>query len=256
MTYPAETVMAAAGFTPREITPLTGDVSPRRYSRVALDGGGSAILATYPPEILATGLRFLSTTHTLAAAGVRVPRILLSDCEAGWMLIEDLGPQTLAEWGQGRPWSEVAPWFDTALDIAGRIARLPVSPEGGPLQQNPRLGTEMLRRELVQTWDLFLEPRGLLEDADLALDLHAALDTLCATLGGEPPVPCHRDFMVRNLMPLGGELAVLDHQDLRLGPPLYDVASLLNDTLFPPAEAEEALVAALAGATDDRVRYH
>jgi hypothetical protein len=116
----------------------------------------------------------------------------------------------------------------------------------------------MLRRELTQTWDLFLEPRGLLADADLALDLHAALDVLCATLGGEPPVPCHRDFMVRNLMPLpGGELAVLDHQDLRLGPPLYDAASLLNDTLFPPAEAEEALVAAMISGAgpDDRVRY-
>jgi aminoglycoside/choline kinase family phosphotransferase len=174
------------------------------------------------------------------------------------MLLEDLGPQTLGEWGQGRPWSELAPWFDAALEIVGRIARLPVSPESGPLKQNPRLGPEMLRRELTQTWDLFLEPRGLLADADLALDLHAALDVLCATLGGEPPVPCHRDFMVRNLMPLpGGELAVLDHQDLRLGPPLYDAASLLNDTLFPPAEAEEALVAAMISGAgpDDRVRY-
>ena len=61
-------------------------------------------------------------------------------------------------------------------------------------------------------------------------------------------MPCHRDFMVRNLMPLRGRrgLVVLDHQDLRLGPPLYDLASLLNDTLFPPPEAEEALLAAAA----------
>ncbi|HSS52576.1 MAG TPA: phosphotransferase [Thermoanaerobaculia bacterium] len=258
MTYPVEAVLEAAGFTPREITPMGGDVSPRRYSRVALEGGGSAILATYPLEIQMTGLRFLRTTHVLTDAGVRVPRVLLSDCESGWMLLEDLGPQTLGEWGQGRPWSELAPWFDAALEIVGRIARLPMSPESDPLKQNPRLGPEMLRRELTQTWDLFLEPRGLLADADLALDLHAALDVLCATLGGEPPVPCHRDFMVRNLMPLpDGELAVLDHQDLRLGPPLYDEASLLNDTLFPPAAAEEALVASITGsAPGRRIRYH
>jgi aminoglycoside/choline kinase family phosphotransferase len=250
--------LAAAGFTPLEITPLTGDVSPRRYSRVVLEGGGSAILATYPPEIRSTCMRFLDTTDALTWAGIRVPRILASDCEAGWMLIEDLGLQTLGEWGQGRPWSELAPWFDTALAIAGRITEMPVFYDGGPLHRNPRLDTELLRRELAQTWDLFLEPRGLLADADLALDLNAALDTLCATLGGEPPVPCHRDFMVRNLMPLAGdELAVLDHQDLRLGPPLYDAASLLNDTLFPPAEVEEALVAGIAGgAPKNRVRYH
>ena len=259
MTYPpVEAVMAEAGFSPREITPLSGDVSPRRYSRVALDGGGSAILATYPPEIRATCPRFLRTTEICGAAGVRVPRILASDCEAGWMLLEDLGPQTLGEWGQGRPWGELAPWFDKALEIAGRIERLPAAVASGVPELNPRLGTEILRRELTQTWDLFLQPQGLLKDAELAAGLRAALDALCVTLGGEPPVPCHRDFMVRNLMPLeGGELAVLDHQDLRLGPPLYDVASLLNDTLFPPADVEEALVARIAGTEpDSRVRYH
>ncbi len=247
--------LAAAGFPSLEIHPLTGDVSPRRYSRVTLEDGGSAILATYPPEIHATCSRFLRTTEICASAGVRVPRVLSSDCGAGWMLLEDLGPQTLGEWGQGRPWSEIAPWFDTALEIGGRIARLPVSLD--LLDLNPRLGNEMLRRELAQTWDLFLEPRGLLADAELAAGLRAALDLLCDTLGGEPPVVCHRDFMVRNLMPLdGGDLAVLDHQDLRLGPPFYDAASLLNDTLFPPAGAEEALVAALITAAGERVQYH
>ncbi len=256
--YPPE-ALAAAGFPPLEIQPLAGDVSPRRYSRVVLAGGGSAILATYPPEIGSTCPRFLRTTWILEGAGVRVPRILASDCQCGWMLLEDLGPRTLGEWGRGRPWSELASWFAAALNVAERIAGLP--PAAAEL--NPRLGSELLRRELAQTWDLFLEPQGLVADAALATALHAALDTLCDTLGAEPPVPCHRDFMVRNLMPLpDGELAVLDHQDLRLGPPLYDAASLLNDTLFPPAEAEEALVAGLSGDAGGastpagRVRYH
>jgi aminoglycoside/choline kinase family phosphotransferase len=63
--------------------------------------------------------------------------------------------------------------------------------------------------------------------------------------------------MVRNLMPLDGEggIVVLDHQDLRLGPPAYDLASLLNDTLFPPPEIEEELLAAAPGGAD-RVSYH
>src|SRR4029077_1128026 len=92
-----------------------------------------------------------------------------------------------------------------------------------------------LARELAQTWELFLEPHGLVADGALAASLRAALEALCAGLGDEPPVPCHRDFMVRNLMPRPeGGLVVLDHQDLRLGPPLYDLASLLNDTPFPP----------------------
>lgn len=239
---------------PREIQPLTGDVSPRRYFRAVLADGASAILANYPEEVRPACERFLRTTTILDGAGVRVPRVLAGDCEEGWMLVEDLGLRTLGEWGRGRPWNELYGYFGHALEIAERIARLPVD---GLAELNPVLGEELLSRELAQTWDLYLEPRGLVSDPGLAADLRAALAILCSALGGETPVPCHRDFMVRNLMPLpDGTLAVLDHQDLRLGPPLYDVASLLNDTLFPPADAEEALLARAAGSRQDRVRYH
>lgn len=240
---------------PREIQPLPGDVSPRRYFRVVLADGTTAILANYPEEVRAACSRFLRTTEILREAGVRVPRVLAGDCEEGWMLVEDLGPRTLGEWGQGRPWSELAGYFEHALDLAGRISRLPAA---GLAELNPTLGRELLAKELAQTWALFLEPQGLAGDPGLAAALRAAVDTLCERLGAEPPVPCHRDFMVRNLMPLpdGDGLVVLDHQDLRLGPPFYDVASLLNDTLFPPPEVEAALLAATVAAPADRVRYH
>lgn len=247
-----EAWLASMGREVREVQPLTGDVSPRRYFRVQLMDGACAILATYPPEVHGVCPRFLRTTEILSQAGVRVPAVLAADCEAGWMLVEDLGLCTLGEWGLGRPWSELAGYYEHAREIAGRIARLPLD---GLAELNPRLGAELLARELKQTWDLYLEPEGLLPDPGAAADLSAALDALCGILGSEPPVPCHRDFMVRNLMPLpdGSGLAVLDHQDLRLGPPLYDLASLLNDTLFPPPEAEEALLEA-AGA--GRAGYH
>jgi aminoglycoside/choline kinase family phosphotransferase len=239
---------------PREIQPLPGDVSPRRYYRLVLADGTTAILANYPEEVRATCPRFLRTTEILDGAGVRVPRVLAGDCGAGWMLVEDLGPRTLGEWGRERPWSELAGYFEHALGIAGRISRLPAGEIAG---LNPTLGGELLARELAQTWDLFLEPEGLVRDAALAVDLRAALDAVCERLGAEPPVPCHRDFMVRNLMPLpDGTLVVLDHQDLRLGPPFYDLASLLNDTLFPPAAMEEVLLAAALPSAGDGIRYH
>jgi aminoglycoside/choline kinase family phosphotransferase len=246
---------AAAGDAAREIQPLSGDVSPRRYFRVLLEEGGTAILATYPPEARAVCPRFLRTAAILEEAGVRVPRVLAADCAAGWMLLEDLGPQTLGDWGRDRSWDELGAYFEHALDLARRIARL--APEE-LADLNPTLGREALARELAQTWDAFLEPRGLVSDPALAADLRQALDTICGHLAAEPPVPCHRDFMVRNLMPLRepGKLAVLDHQDLRLGPPLYDAASLLNDTLFPPPAAEASLLAPLLASPAGRERYH
>jgi aminoglycoside/choline kinase family phosphotransferase len=251
--------LAAAGFAAAGIEPLQGDVSLRRYARVAGPGPGgtttTAILATYPPEIRATCSRFLRTTGLLGEAGVPVPRILASSCDEGWMLVEDLGLETLGEWGRGRLWEEVRPWFERALDLAGRISHIPVESLAG---LNPTLGRELLRLELDQTWNLFLEPKGLTGDTSLTRALREALDAICANLGAETPVSCHRDFMVRNLMPRpDGDLVVLDHQDLRPGPPVYDLASLLNDTIFPSAEAEELLLTA-AGLTspEDRVRYH
>ncbi len=248
-----ETRIAAAGFQARTIEPLPGDVSLRRYARISGEDGGTAILATYPAEIRDTCGRFVRTTGLLGEAGVPVPRVLDADCGEGWMLVEDLGPLTLAEWGRGRPWDDLAPWFDTALDLVDRIARIP--PES-VTDLNPRLGRELLARELRQTWDLYLEPNGLTGDAGLTGRLREALDAICTQLDAEPPVPCHRDFMVRNLMPRPeGRLVVLDHQDLRLGPPAYDIASLLNDTLFPPDSAEEEILARVLPAPEDRVRY-
>lgn len=245
--------LAGLGYPAREIVSLTGDVSPRRYSRVVLEDGATAVLATYPDEVRDVCPRFLRTTELLAGAGVRVPRVFAASCEHGWMLVEDFGPRTLGE-QQERPWSELRLYFARALELIRRIASLPVEAVA-PL--NPPLGRELLRQELAQTWDLFLAPRELTGGPALTEALGTAFDTLCERLGDETPVPCHRDFMVRNLMPLDetGGLAVLDHQDLRLGPPAYDLASLLNDTLFPPAEIEEELLASALGGAD-RLGYH
>jgi aminoglycoside/choline kinase family phosphotransferase len=247
--------LAGLGRSVREIQPLTGDVSPRRYARLRFEDGTTAILATYPSDIAPVCLRFLRTTEILEGAGVRVPRVLAADCDGGgWMLLEDLGPRTLGDWKE-RSWSELAGYFEDAVGIIDRIAGLPA---GDLAELNPMLGRELLKKELAQTWEVFLEPRGLTGDPALAEILRAVLDAMCDALGSETPVPCHRDFMARNLMPLPGasQVAVLDHQDLRLGPPFYDLASLLNDTVFPPPEAEEALLARALPSPVDRVRYH
>jgi N-acetylmuramate 1-kinase len=240
--------LSAAGFELCEARPLPGDVSPRRYQRLISTSGAAVILAIYPAAVKEVCARFARTAEILAAAGVPAPRVLATDPECGWMLLEDLGERTLGELGD-RPWSELTPFFDEAAAIAARIADLP--PEL-VRDLNPPLDRPLMLRELAQTRQLLLVPRGM---ASAGLD--AAMDELCHQLGADPAVPCHRDFMARNLMPRGpGQLAVLDHQDLRLGPPAYDLASLLNDTLFPPPELEARLVAATFPGTEGRARYH
>ncbi len=247
--------LAERGRAATELLPLAGDVSPRRYWRARLAAGGHGVVAFYPAEVREDCERFRRSTRLLANAGVRVPEVIEADCASGLMLVEDVGAATLYDL-RGRPWDEIEPYFDAAAGLCAAIAALPAAPVA---ELNPPLGLELLRAEVEQTWDLFLAPHGLTGDARSAAELRDALEAMCERLAAEPPRPCHRDFMVRNLVPAGPSpgLAVLDHQGLRQGPPGYDLASLLNDSLFAPPGAERALLARLLG--DDprrRERYH
>lgn len=237
------------GHPPEAFTPLAGDVSARRYLRVE-SAGRSAVVATYPRSLRDACRRFRQTGKLLAeVAGVRVPAVLASDCGRGWMLLEDLGDRTLYD-RRHEPWTALRGALEEAIVAAGRIARLPASRVA---ELSPPLDAALLERELDQTWRAYLVPNGLTGDRRVAAALRTAFGELCSRLGGGSPVPCHRDFMARNLMILDdGGLAVVDHQDLRMGPRHYDLASLVNDSLFPPATLTHELLGSVATAPSYR----
>ncbi len=55
--------------------------------------------------------------------------------------------------------------------------------------------------------------------------------TLCENLYRSPQVICHRDFHSRNLMLKSGrEVVIIDFQDARMGPVVYDLVSLFHDS--------------------------
>jgi aminoglycoside/choline kinase family phosphotransferase len=79
--------------------------------------------------------------------------------------------------------------------------------------------------------DYFLEhyAGGFRRVGAIPRSLRDALHELADRAAGGPRVFCHRDFHSRNLMVVGGELAMVDIQDARWGPDTYDLASLLRD---------------------------
>lgn len=240
--------LSQLGQRPESLEPLVGDVSARRYFRVRA-ADGSRIVAVYPPALRDACERFAATSRLLGQAGLRVPAVLASDCHLGVMLLEDLGDRTLYDLRR-EDWTVLRPHLEQGIEDAARITRLDREVVA---KLNPPLDEALLARELEQTWRSYLIPRGLTGGSRTTAALRDSLGELCRRLAAEPPVPCHRDFMARNLVPMAeGRLAVLDHQDLRLGPPFYDLASLLNDSLYPPAE----LVAELLGPTSDERPYH
>jgi hypothetical protein len=245
--------LSGLGLAPEAVQALAGDISMRRYFRARFADGTSAVVAYYPVKLRPVCRRFRVTTAMLGEVGVPVPEVLRADCHRGLMLLEDTGDLTLYDRPE-RDWETLAPIYRLATFYARRIQSLPRE-RVAPL--NPPLDAALLRWELRKAWELALVPRGLVGPPDVESSFAEALEVLCDELGREERmVPCHRDFMPRNLMLRGDELVVLDHQDLRMGPPAYDLASLLNDSLFPPAALEDELRADLlpgeVGALDYR----
>lgn len=239
--------LRAHGVNVTAATAMTGDVSQRRYLRLALEGGaGSAILALYPSAMLTAARRYRLATALFEGASLRVPAILATDPHGHWIVTEDLGLATVFDL-RDQAFAVLEPFFLAAVAALPRIAAID---RGCVAGLNPPLDAALLGRELALTRRAFFEPRGLA----LGTEVEAALGRLCARLGDEPRVPCHRDFGVRNLLPVGATIGIVDHQDLRLGPPAYDLASLLNDSLFPSAELEERLLQ--AAGTVNREAYH
>ena len=165
---------------------------------------------------------WLAIRDLLEHGGVRVPRVLAREVEAGFLLLEDLGANTLL---QVIDESNATEWFDAALDQLIALQR--IAPPAGL----PRYDEALLTRELRLFDDWLLGTHlGHALDCALTDPLELVYRRLIDAALAQPQVLVHRDFMPRNLMPLhDGGLAVLDFQDAVVGPISYDVLSLFKD---------------------------
>ncbi|MYF05789.1 MAG: phosphotransferase [Holophagales bacterium] len=256
--------LQAAGFRPVSFEPLAGDVSARRYARLRLEGGEVFVVCAYPDDLADVASRFLAATELLNSVGVPLPGVERHSLgEPVWILLEDLGPRTIFDQWQGGGLGPAAldRCLTEAVALIGRIQLL--SPGSVHALGSPPLDRDLLMTELDLTWERFLEPRGLVRDATLAGQVRAVCDVVCERLGSAAPVPCHRDFMVRNLMPRAPDregtepgIVVIDHQDLRLGPPHYDLASLLNDSLTLSAAQRRGYLEVLREDVEELALYN
>lgn len=172
---------------------------------------------------------WLAIRDVLEQGGVRVPRVLARDVEAGFLLLEDLGTNTLL---QVINEANATEWFDAAIDQL-----LPLQKIATPAHF-ARYDEDLLSRELRLFDDWFLGKHlGHALDCPLTDPLELVYRRLMDAILAQPKVLVHRDFMPRNLMPLSnGGLAVLDFQDAVVGPISYDVLSLFKDAFlsWPP----------------------
>jgi aminoglycoside/choline kinase family phosphotransferase len=214
---------------PATLRPASADASFRRYLRIDTALGTSCIVMDAPPD-KENCRPFVQVQRLLADAGLNVPQILAWDEAGGFMLLSDLGHQTLIELLDPQNPRDAYAWYQQATDV---LLQWQLASQPGVL---PEYDEALLRRELALFPDWYLaKHRGVTLDAGQQATLSGAFDAIVAHNLAAPQVYVHRDFMTRNLMvPVqqGAPLGVLDFQDAVYGPITYDIASLLRDAFI------------------------
>ncbi len=156
--------------------------------------------------------------------GVRVPKVLAEDIDNGFLLLEDLGKNTLLQVIDA---NNADSYFDAAIDQLLRIQRISV-PTALPAYDEALLAREL---KLFDEWFIGRHLNIIL-DCNALENLDLVYRRLIDIALAQPRSLVHRDFMPRNLMPAGDTLAVLDFQDAVIGPIAYDPICLFKDAFL------------------------
>lgn len=264
-----------------DIRYLQGDASARAYARLHARDGARAVLMDAPrmpdgPSIrdglpysriahLAEDVApFVAVAGALAAAGLSVPAIHHADLERGLILLEDFGDRVFGrELDNGTGQAEL---WGAATDALATLHRHPV-PSTLPLTNGtahtvPRQdrGALCIEVELLPDWywpALFGTPIP----PDVRAEFMAAWSGIFDRVLALPAGWILRDYHSPNLMWLPQrqgirKVGIIDFQDALVGPPAYDLVSLLQDArLDVPADLEAVMFARYCAAMSDATRF-
>jgi aminoglycoside/choline kinase family phosphotransferase len=228
---------SAHGVLPATVRAASADASFRRYFRVDT-ASGSCIVMDAPPD-KENCEPFVRIARLMTDAGLYAPSILAWDEPQGFMLLDDIGAQTMMD-----VINRDDPQANHGLYMRALDALL-------VLQQSSRPGVlpvydeALLQRELSLFPDWYLtQHRQLQIDSTQREMLNKTFQTIVQRNLAAPSVYVHRDFMPRNLMmphdpteqradsAVETRLGVLDFQDAVYGPITYDIASLMRDAFL------------------------
>jgi len=236
------------------ITRLTGDASTRVYLRAAA-AGRTLIICLYgepfdeseravdrlakmeavnPSARLSyhsNALAHIEATRLFIDAGLPVPRILATAGSDALMLFEDVGDMRLQDWIANRPPAEVRAAYLRAIELIVDIqSATKLALEADSICSHMAFDEAKLRWELGFFFANFINRYLKLKlDPATANAVQTDFKALCGELAARPRVLVHRDYHARNLMMHDEQMFIIDHQDARMGPASYDVASLISD---------------------------
>ena len=210
---------AATGDGTLQLERASMDAGFRSYWRTQ-GAATSRIVMDSPPD-LEDVRPWLRIRTLLLDAGVRVPGVLAEDTDAGFLLLEDLGTRTCLDVVDD---ASADAMFETAFDQLLRVQAI-ACPADLPTYDAPMLQREL---DLFEAWYLGRHLGVTLETGERE-GLRAVQRILVDAVLSQPQGFVHRDYMLRNLMPLEAGVAVIDFQGAVRGPLAYDPVSLFRD---------------------------
>ncbi|MGJ7566971.1 aminoglycoside phosphotransferase family protein [Variovorax sp. GB1R11] len=224
-------VAPAQRLLPDTVRLASADASFRRYFRVDTTDpvAPTRIVMDAPPD-KENSDPFVQVAQLMAEAGVLAPTVLEWDRLQGFLLLDDLGRQTMLDvLDPARP-DASRPLYDQAIDA---LIKWQLSSKPGVL---PPYDRALLERELALFPEWYIgRHRGVAIEGKLKERLERSFKLIVDSNLASPSVYVHRDFMPRNLMLSAapkGALGVLDFQDAVYGPITYDIASLMRDAFL------------------------
>lgn len=224
------------------IVPLAGDASSRKYYRVS-KGEQSWVLMEWEAFANPDQFPFISIQRYCKANDIDVPEIFAFDQKTGLFILGDLGDLTL----ERRFWEfsnqeNIIPFYKATLDELIALHRLVLQPhkDSDCTAYQIAFDVDKFVWEMNYTYkNLFqiLCPQQLTEKQET--DLQKEFLNIATTLANLPQVICHRDFHSRNVMIKGEKIILIDFQDARLGPPQYDLVSLVHDSYVTLSEQSQ-----------------
>jgi tRNA threonylcarbamoyl adenosine modification protein YjeE len=257
--------LEGAGYIEAKRLRMPGDASIRSYARLVRDDG-VVILMNFPrrPDGLALydGKSYSAAVHLaedvkpwvaigngLRARGFSVPSIHHADLDAGFLITEDFGTAGFVERDPPRP---VAERYEAATDLLAALHRealpeiLPLAPE--TTYAIPTFDTDALLVEIRLMLEWYLPDRGAEPADQIRAEFVAMWRGLLDNYASAAKTWVLRDFHSPNLIWLDersdiARVGIIDFQDAVLGPPAYDLVSLLQDARVDvPEQLELALL--------------
>ena len=224
-----EALAQTHGLVPSSLRVASADASFRRYLRVDTQAGASLIVMDAPPD-KENCEPFVKVAKLMQLAGLKAPEVLAWQEAQGFMLLTDLGDQTMMSAIDVKNPQANHALYMQAVDA---LIAWQLSSKAGVL---PPYDQALLNRELSLFPDWYLaQHRQIDVQGKIRNTLDSTFKMLVTRNLASPSVFVHRDFMPRNLMmPTGSDaaLGVLDFQDAVYGPVTYDVASLMRDAFL------------------------